>query len=63
MEEIEVWLARDINRKLYAFSNKPKKKESGFWEGNLYFVLNSDEFPSVKWLDKKPTKAKLTLIK
>lgn len=61
--KVKVWLARDKDGKLFAYSGIPFKSGS-IWEPRLdiYFMqLKSNKFPSVKWEDDEPTEAYITL--
>ena len=62
MEDVEVWLARDPNGQLYAYKDKPYKYLD-CWNGRGKFFCGIDIFTSIRWEDKEPTKAKITLIK
>ena len=61
--KVKVWLARDKDNRLFAFSERPNK-EKDIWklEGNsVCMELSFREFPSVKWEDDEPTEAYITL--
>ena len=67
MKEIEAWLARDNNGKLYVYNKKPQRLY-GIWvvrDFKCTDCLNVDEtcFPEVKWSDEEPTKVKLVIDK
>ena len=61
--KVKVWIARDEDESLYAYSNPPAKFEEhwelGGFSSNL--LLDESRFPSVKWEDDKPTEAYITL--
>lgn len=59
--KLKVWLARDKNGSLYAFSNPPIKFTDHHWGFSTCFILDESIFPSVKWEDDKPTEAYITL--
>lgn len=59
----KVWIARDKDGGLFAFSSIPLKK-ANIWSPGLginMMQLKSDKFPSVKWEDDEPTEAYITL--
>ena len=61
--KLKVWLARDKDNRLFAYSYIPNK-EKDIWklEGNsVCMELSFREFPSVKWEDDEPTEAYITL--
>ena len=61
--KVKVWLARDKDGELYAYSKRPNKLIT-YWWGNAYFLsieLDCTKFPSVKWEDDEPTEAYITL--
>lgn len=61
--KVKVWIARDKDGKLFAYSERPNKLIT-YWWGNAYFLsieLDSSLFPSVKWEDDEPTEAYITL--
>lgn len=63
--KLKVWLARDEDGGLFAFSNIPLKKRN-IWSpstGINIMQLKSDKFPSIKWEDDEPTEAYITLAK
>ena len=61
--KLKVWLARDKDNRLFAFSERPNK-EKDIWtlEGNYVCMeLSFRKFPTVKWEDDEPTEAYITL--
>lgn len=61
--QAKVWLARDKDNRLFAYSYIPNK-EKDIWklEGNYVCMeLSFRKFPSVKWEDDEPTEAYITL--
>lgn len=61
--KVKVWIARDKDNRLFAFSERPNK-EKDIWtlEGNYVCMeLSFRKFPSVKWEDDEPTEAYITL--
>ena len=62
--KVKVWIARDEDGSLYAYSNPPAKFEEHWELGGFSSNLLLDEslFPKVKWEDDKPTEAYITLI-
>lgn len=62
-DKVKVWLARDKNSDLYAYSCIPYKDINDWTRGSgIYLMeLESDKFPSVKWEDDEPTEAYITL--
>ena len=68
MEEIEMWLARDIYG-LYLYIGEAPIK-SGIYNSWDYdpkrtstFELSESLFPEVQWSDEEPTKVKLVIEK
>ena len=62
-EKVKVWIARDKDNRLFAFSERPNK-EKDIWtlESNYVCIeLSFRKFPSVKWEDDEPTEAYITL--
>ena len=61
--KVKVWLARDKDGKLYAYSERPNKMVTYRWvdRGFNSFELDCTKFPSVKWEDDEPTEAYITL--
>ena len=61
--KLKVWIARDKDNRLFAFSERPNK-EKDIWtlQGNYSLMeLSFRKFPSVKWEDDEPTEAYITL--
>lgn len=67
MNEIELWAARDKDRKLYLYEKKPLKRDTAWIKSALPvgFCLRLDEalFPEVQWSDEEPTRVKITIEK
>ena len=61
--KVKVWLARDKDGSLYAYSERPKKNVIYRWVdmGLNSFELDCTKFLSVNWLDDEPTEAYITL--
>lgn len=62
--KLKVWIARDEDGGLFAFSNIPLKKRN-IWSSSTginIMQLKSDKFPSIKWEDDEPTEAYITLV-
>ena len=66
--KVKVWIARDKNGSLYAYTERPHKCTNfctNFWFSpfsfNLCKDLKSKKFPSVKWEDDEPTEAYIIL--
>lgn len=60
--KLKVWLARDKDGSLWAYSGVPFKDDDGIWFSNKpQYEINSSKFPSVKWEDDEPTEAYITL--
>lgn len=60
--KVKVWLARDEDGVLYAFTSIPSRKKN-IWSphGDINIMqLKSDKFPSIKWEDNEPTEAYIT---
>ena len=62
--KVKVWVARDEDESLYAYSNPPAKFEEHWELGGFSFFLLLDEsrFTEVKWEDNEPTEAYITLV-
>ena len=61
--KLKVWIARDKDNRLFAFSER-QNKEKDIWtlQGNYSLMeLSFRKFPSVKWEDDEPTEAYITL--
>lgn len=61
--KLKVWITRDEDGVLYAFTSIPSKKKN-IWlpHGGINLMeLKSNKFPSVKWEDDEPTEAYITL--
>ena len=59
----KVWIARDKDNRLFAYSYIPNK-EKDIWklEGNsVCMELSFREFPLIKWEDDEPTEAYISL--
>ena len=61
--KVRVWLARDKDGKLFAYSERPNKNVIYRWVDMALntFELDCTQFPSVKWEDDEPTEAYITL--
>ena len=59
--KVKVWIARDENGKLFAFSDIPNKTTNYWGTENFYLELDRTKFPSVKWEDDEPTEAYIIL--
>ena len=60
MNELEGWVARDEDGRLFVFLIEPQKA-IGQWIGAGYIRLGSAFFPEVKWSDDEPTKVLITI--
>ena len=66
MKEIEAWIARDRNGKLYLYRDRPLRY-GNIWRtddsiAGIGFLRFADELvPEVQWPDKEPTKVKITI--
>ena len=63
-----MWIARDKNRELYVFEEKPiKNKNFENWTlraaDENYMRINPNLFPEVKWSDEEPRELVLKPIK
>lgn len=58
--KVKVWIARDRNGSIFAFSERPNKYKC-YWAFAPSMQLDKSIFPSVKWEDDEPTEAYLTL--
>lgn len=61
--KVKVWIGRDKDGKLFAYSERPNKNVTYRWVdmGLNSFELDCTKFPSVKWEDDEPTEAYITL--
>lgn len=60
--KVKVWLARDKDGSLYAYSiNRPIKFLYCWFSSFSVYLGKSKKFPSVKWEDDEPTEAYITL--
>ena len=61
-DKVKVWLARDKDGSLYAYSiNRPIKFFNCWFSSFSGYLGKSKKFPSVKWEDDEPTEAYITL--
>lgn len=59
--KLKVWLARDEDGSLYAYSiNRPIKFLHCWFSSLSVYLGKSKKFPSVKWEDDEPTEAYIT---
>lgn len=64
MKKIEVWAARDKNKRLYLYRSKPDKDATLWYSDDLGYLRLPDEmFPEVQWSDEEPTKVKIVIDK
>ena len=60
--KLKVWIARDKDGSLYAYSiNRPIKFLNCWFSSFSVYLGKSKKFPSVKWEDDEPTEAYITL--
>ena len=59
-DKVRVWVARDRNGSIFAFSERPNKHKV-YWAFAPSMQLDKSIFPSVQWEDDKPTEAYITL--
>ena len=59
-DKVRVWVARDRNGSIFAFSERPNKYKV-YWAFAPSMQLDKSIFPSVQWEDDKPTEAYITL--
>ena len=59
-DKVRVWVARDRNGSIFAFSERPNKYKV-YWAFAPSMQLDKSIFPSVKWEDDEPTEAYITL--
>ena len=68
MKEIEAWIARDRNGKLYLYRDRPLRY-GNIWRtddsiaGIGFLRLADESFPEVQWPDDGPTKVKIAIEK
>ena len=68
MGGVVMWIARDRNGRLCAYNHKPYKDNSdGVWRpdkmANSYLMLDTADFPEIKWADSEPTEVELVIKK
>ena len=65
-EDVNMWLARDMNKSLWLYVGdiEPKRKEDYWSCGDDDSIPLDDEFfPEVQWSDEEPTKVRLVIDK
>ena len=62
MRELEGWVARDEDGRLFLFLIEPQKA-IGQWIGSRYIRLGSAFFPEIQWSDDEPTRVSITIKK
>ena len=63
MKEMEAWVARDKDGKIYLYRYKPIKDKFVWYSPGFHLALASASFPEIKWSDDEPTKVKITIEK
>ena len=63
MKEMEAWVARDKDGKIYLYRYKPIKDKFVWYSPGFSLVLASASFPEIKWSDDEPTRVKITIEK
>ena len=63
MKEMEAWVARDKDGKIYLYRYKPIKDKFVWYSPGSHLALASASFPEVKWSDDEPTKVSITIKK
>ena len=63
MKEMEAWVARDKDGKIYLYRDKPIKDKFVWYSPGFSLVLASASFPEIKWSDDEPTRVKITIEK
>ena len=63
MKEMEAWVARDKDGKLFLYRDKPIKDKFVWYSPGFSLVLASASFPEIKWSDDEPTKVSITIKK
>ena len=63
MKEMEAWVARDKDGKIYLYRYKPIKDKFVWYSPGFHLALASASFPEVKWSDDEPTRVKITIEK
>ena len=63
MKEMEAWVARDKDGKLFLYRDKPIKDKFIWYSPGFSLVLASASFPEIKWSDDEPTKVSITIKK
>lgn len=61
---IHGWVARDENGEVLFWMRRPEKEKrqwGGSEEIGMWISLGIDAFPQVKWEDKEPTPASITI--
>ena len=63
MTELEGWVARDMDGKLFLYKLKPLKDLTVWYSPGFSLALGRTPFPEIKWSDDEPTKVKLVIEK
>ena len=63
MTELEAWVARDMDGKLFLYRDKPIKDKFVWYSPGFSLVLASASFPEIKWSDDEPTRVSITIKK
>ena len=63
MKEMEAWVARDKDGKIYLYRYKPIKDKFIWYSPGFHLALASASFPEIKWSDDEPTRVSITIKK
>ena len=59
---LKAWVARDYDRSLYMYPDKPKKMSDNWYAHKVgYMKLDDSLFPEVKWEDEEPKEISLSI--
>ena len=63
MKEMEAWVARDKDGKIYLYRYKPIKDKFVWYSPGFSLALGRTPFPEIKWSDDEPTRVSITIKK
>ena len=63
MKEMEAWVARDKDGKIYLYRYKPIKDKFVWYSPGFSLALGRTPFPEVQWSDEEPTRVSITIKK
>ena len=63
MKEIQAWVARNEDGKLYLHRDRPIKDKFEWYSPGFSLLLASASFPEIQWSDDEPTRVSITIKK